>query len=157
MRDPKFCQNFFDANTFDRKGSSDDWKVDRLLELSAERKISLIMPHSVRMEIEDAGTPHNVRRDALSQIFTLPTEKTAHETEQSQRILAVIRGNAMSPGKHVADAAHVADLDKYGGGYFITNDQRLLKKQREISLVAPGVLIVTLDRFLEIYGAHFKE
>jgi hypothetical protein len=153
-REPKYCQNFFDANAFNRNDPQDGPRVDRLLALAEQRKFSLIMPHTVQTEIKDPRTPTNVQRDAMAQIFTLPTEKTAHEAEQARKILAVMRGKATSPGKHEADAAHIADLDKHGGGYFITHDERLLKKQVELANVAPGVFTVTLERFLEIYDEY---
>lgn len=152
-RDPKYCQTFYDANALDRDEPGRSPMVDRLLGLGDERKISLIMPHSVQTEIQHPRTPSNVQRDASDQIFTIQTDKYSEEIERARKILAVIQGNA-KPGRHDADAAHIAELLKYGGGFLITHDERLLKKQTDLAAVAPGVFIVTLERFLKIYDEY---
>jgi hypothetical protein len=44
---------------------------------------------------------------------------------------------------------------KYGGGYFVTNDQRILDKRIELADVLPPSLnIVTLEQLLEIFDDY---
>lgn len=41
---------------------------------------------------------------------------------------------------------------KYGGGYFITHDRRMLDKRHELKpLTGPALAVVTLEEFLAAY------
>jgi hypothetical protein len=41
---------------------------------------------------------------------------------------------------------------KYGGGYFVTNDRRMINKRQELAEVLPPSLnIVTLEEFLRTF------
>lgn len=87
-----------------------------------------------------------------AQIFTLDVERNADEERELAMIKAILQGNALS-GKHDADAEHLFEASKYGGGYFITHDARMLRQKRaELDPVLPPSLwIVTLGEYLAIY------
>ncbi len=145
--DPRFFNTLLDAHVLDRTGGPDDAVVDEILGLD---ELTLILPHSVKSEIEHPNTPADVKRRALGLIYTLPVSLTPPEQELHQRVRTIVRGNA-KPGKHDRDAFHLVESHKHGGGYFITNDERLLTKRAELAQVLRRLKIVTPTEFLETY------
>lgn len=155
--DPRKVNVLFDANAFDR-GTDNSAEVDRLLALKAAGKVNLIAPGGVRQETQHPHTPPVVREIVSGQIFSLPVELNSAEQQQLARIRAILQGNA-APGKHAADARHVFEATKYGGGYFITHDRRINQTKR-LELEAelpPSLWIVTLTEFLAIYDRYEAE
>lgn len=153
--DPHYCNNFVDAHVLDRTGTPEDQVVDQILSLAMDGKFTLLLPHSVKDEIEHPNTPPEVKRRALGLIFTEPVTLTEPERETHRKARELLRGNA-KPGKHDQDAFHVVESAKYGGGYFITNDQRILKKQPELTKLV-GIAIVTPTEFLDLYRRYEEE
>jgi hypothetical protein len=151
--DPRRVNVAIDANALNRDGSDHDKLVDRLLELGRTGAIKLIVPRGVRIETQDPRTPSHVSAPMQVQIFTLPTELTAQEADTRRRIEAELRGNA-KPGKHAADAEHLSEAAKYGG-YFITRDERVLKRSQGLgALLPPSLQVVRLVTFLEIFDDY---
>jgi predicted nucleic acid-binding protein len=151
--DPRKCPIGIDANALNRDGSEHDELVERLLDLDKAGTISLIVPHGVRREIENPRTPKTVREAMLFRIFTIPTGLTSQERDIRKGIEAVLQGNARS-GKHAADAQHLAEAAKYCG-YFITHDDRVLKRSQGLgSLLPPSLTVVTLAGFLAIFDEY---
>jgi hypothetical protein len=127
--------------------------VDRVLQLRQTGKINFVIPDGVRREVEHPRTPQSVKDAVLPEIFTIPTGLNPQEQEFRRKLAAALQGNA-TPGKHAADAYHLAEAAKYGG-YFITHDERILKKSGESqSLLPPSFQVVSLERFLEIFDDH---
>jgi len=152
--DPRHCNVTIDANALDRDGTDRDRSIDRLLGLHRTRVLNIVVPKGVRVEALHRNTPDYVRNEIASKIFTIETELTQPELEQLRRIEAMLRGNA-ELGKHAADARHLFEAGKYGGGYFVTNDCRMLKKRGELAAVLPPSLnIVTLGELLAIYDDY---
>ena len=152
--DPRYFPSLIDANVLDRLGGPDDADVDQILALAEDLKISLMMPHSVKAEIDHPNTPADVKQRALPFFYTMPVSLTPGEVERHQQVRDLVRGDA-KPGKHDRDAYHMVEAAKYGG-YFITRDDRLLKKRSEIArLLGAGFVIVTPTEFLEAYN-RFK-
>ncbi len=61
-----------------------------------------------------------------------------------------MQGNA-KPGKHEADADHLFEAAKYGG-FFITEDDRVLERAGRLSdVLPPSLTVVTLSDFLSIF------
>jgi predicted nucleic acid-binding protein len=149
---PKFCNIFIDANALDKDGSPRDYLIDKFDELQRTHQINIVMSYSVRKEVGHPRTPTAVKNIMLPQIFTLSSiERTSSEENKLQSIRKILRGNACD-GKHDADGLHLFEADKYGGGYFITHDKRILDKRGELRKVLnPSIAIVTLVEFLEIY------
>jgi hypothetical protein len=151
--DPRKANVAIDANALDRDGTDHDKRVDRLLELRRAGAIRLIVPRGVRIEAQHPHTPAHVSEPILAQIFTLPTELTAQETDTRAGIAAALQGNA-KPGKHAADAGHLSEAAKYGG-YFITHDNRILTRSQGLdTLLPPSLQVVTLATFLEIFDDY---
>jgi hypothetical protein len=153
--DPHYCNNFIDAHVLDRTGTPEDELVEQILSLAMDGKFTLLLPYSVKAEIEHPNTPGEVKRRALELIYTEPVTLTAPELETHRKVRELLRGYA-KPGKHDQDAFHIVESAKYGGGYFITNDQRILKKQPELTRLV-GIAIVTPSEFLDLYQRYEHE
>ncbi len=148
--DPRYFNNFIDANVLDRMGDGHDDAVDEMLSLYDDGKITLLMPHSVKAEIEHPNTPAKVKARAMGIIFTEPVTLTPNEVERHCQVRDLVQGNAL-PGTHDRDAYHVVEADKHGGGYFVTRDERLLKMGREISALLTTVEVVSPTEFMRKY------
>jgi hypothetical protein len=155
--DPRKVNVLIDANALD-PSDGHDADVDRLLALKAVGKIKLIASGGVREEAQHPPTPPAVRENVSAQIFSLPVSLNEVERRQLAGIRAILQGNA-APGQHDADARHVFEAGKYGGGYFITHDRRINKtKRQELEAVLPPSLwIVTLAEFLAVYDRYELE
>ena len=149
MLDPRYGNNFIDANVLDQTGGDEDIAVDEILRLLDDGSFTLLLPHSVKAEIEHPNTPAEVKRRAEKLIYSMPVQLTEQELQTHGEIRAMIQGNA-KPGKHTNDAYHLVESAKYGGRHFITNDVRLLRKAPEIwDILQLKVLRPT--EFLESY------
>ncbi|QFY41792.1 type II toxin-antitoxin system VapC family toxin [Candidatus Methylospira mobilis] len=145
---PRFCNNFIDANVLDYTGGVEDKAVDIILHMAEENAFTLLLPYSVKAEIEHTNTPAEVRRKASQLIYSVPVPLTPTELATHQKIRALVQGNA-KPGKHDNDAFHIVESAKNGGGYFITNDMRLLKKTAEI-LNDIGIKVIKPSEFVAL-------
>jgi len=147
--DPRYHPSCIDAMVLDRTGSPDDAVVDKILTLAeGGTKISLYLPHSVKVEIEHPNTPADTKQRASGLIYTEPVTLTEAEKRLHHDIRELLRGNAKL-GKHDRDAFHVVEASKYGS-YFITNDERILKNRQELTKRL-GLDVVTPTEFLERY------
>jgi hypothetical protein len=147
--DPKFGNNFIDANALDHTGGPEDKAIDKILALAEDGRFTLLLPHSVKREIENPNTPSEVRRRASGLIYSIPVNLTAQENATHKKIRHLIQGNSL-PGKHDQDAFHLVESAKNGGRHFITNDQRLLKKGLEI-WKALQIRVLAASEFVENY------
>lgn len=147
--DPRYHQVFLDAHIFDE---SDDVEITAAVAeiLGPMREsVSILLPHSVKAEIERPQTPARVKALASELIYSIPVELRQSENETHSRLRIIMRGNALSD-QHDADAFHVVEAGKYGG-YFVTLDRRILSKRHEISSVIPGLWIVKPQELVDIF------
>lgn len=91
-----------------------------------EKCPNIIVAHSVQKELAHPNTPEDIRQLSKAFIYTIEGDLTQDEIERRNEIHMLIQGNA-APGRHKNDADHLFELSKYGGGYFVTTDRRLLK------------------------------
>jgi len=117
---PEYAKTFIDSCAFNPGGEEE--KASRRI-LSDRPEI--IVAHSVQKEIAHPNTPSDVKALANSQIYTISTSLTPGEIQARDDIHVLVQGNA-KPNKHKDDADHLFELYKFGGGYFITTDTRLL-------------------------------
>ena len=68
---------------------------------------------------------------ALAFVYTIETELSPELRTKRDEIRTLIQGNA-KPGKHRGDADHLFELFKFGGGYFVTTDDRLLSRSNQL-------------------------
>ena len=111
MLDPRYGNNFIDANVLDRSGGPEDAAVDEVLRLRDDGAFTLLLPYSVKAEIEHPNTPPEVKRRAGSFIYSMPVQLTAPELATHVKIRAMIQGNAQ-PGQHAKDAFHLVESAK---------------------------------------------
>ena len=139
---PRYGNNFIDANTLDSRDSAHDAAVQVILAFAEARKFTLLLPYSVKAEIEHPNTPPQIKRQAARLIYSIKVPLTGPELATHARIAALIQGNAQ-PGKHAKDAFHLVESAKNGGRHFITEDGRLLRlapaiwKELQIRVLTP--------------------
>jgi hypothetical protein len=152
--DPRFGNNFIDANVLDRTRGPEDAAVDEILRLHSEDAFTVLLPYSVKTEIEHPKTPPEVKERAEQFLYSMPVQLTTPEVATHARIRALIQGNA-GRGQHEKDAFHLVESAKYGR-HFITNDGRLLKKADEIWAMLQLKVLKPSD-FLAAYLTHVEK
>ena len=137
---PYFSNSFVDANFFDKTDPVEDKAVDDILELANNGKISLLIPYSVKYEIEHPNTPTYVKSKAAKLIYSIEVKLNSNEITTRQQVQKILQGNCLE-GKHKNDAFHVVESEKCGGKLFITKDKSLLDKASEIFRILPIKLL----------------
>ena len=150
--DPRYSNTFVDVPVLHRKGDAEDEVVEELLATAFDRGVILHLAYSVKDEVADPNTPPNVKARALGLIYSERVHLTEGEKELHRKVRAIIQGNAKA-GKHDADAFHLVESSKYGAGYFLTNDKRLLKKRADIATLLQ-MEIVTPTEFLDTFVCY---
>ncbi len=130
QRQPRYTHSFIDSCAFD-PGEEEEICSRRLLARWESGEIVLAIAHSVQKEIDHPNTPEDVKALARTLIYTIETGLTAEDQNCRDEIRALVRGNARE-GKHENDADHIFELYKYGGGYFLTTDDRLLSLSEQL-------------------------
>lgn len=149
--DPRIHNNFLDANFWNDTGNPVEGSAMlEILDLAQQGEVSLILPFSVKAELEHPNTPPEIKRAASGMIHTLRTELSPNELAIRSKLLVLIQGNA-KPGKHDRDVFHLLEAAKYGGGYFITKDGRLLKKGMEIGYLLASLRVVCPSDFMKYF------
>lgn len=137
-----------DSCAFDPKYSPEDEASLRIFSLYEESAIVLNIAYSTTKEVEHPNTPSWVKKEAGALIYTIPTNLTQQEVAQKTEILKVLTGNGR-PEKMEKDAEHVFEASKYCG-YFITTDERILKKKGDLHALCAAI-IVKPSEFLDIF------
>jgi predicted nucleic acid-binding protein len=151
--DPRRGNNFLDCNALDRTEETEDAAMDKILALHEQPDtFTLLLPYSVKAEIEHPSTPSEKKRKAMGFLYSMAVTLTPPELETHEKLRLLIQGNAKS-ARHEKDAFHLVESAKYGGRYFITKDRRLLKKAPEI-WAALRLRVVTPSEFLSAYRSH---
>lgn len=151
--DPRWGNNFLDCNALDRTEEIEDAAMDEILSLHEQPDtFTLLLPYSVKAEIEHPSAPAGKKRKAMAFLYSMEVSLTPPELATHERLRILIQGSAKS-GRHHRDAFHLVESAKYGGRYFITKDRRLLKKAPEI-WAALRLLVVRPSEFLSAYRLH---
>lgn len=142
---PSITNSFLDSCAFDPKYTPEDKASLELLELNERGKVLLQIAHSTQKEVEHPNTPAWVKAEAQSLIYTIEIELTPNELVIVRKIEAILAGNGKV--ENIAqDARHVFEAQKYGS-YFITIDERILKRAQALRTCC-GVEIVRPSEFL---------
>ena len=148
MPDPRFGNIHLDANALEPPDPADMVLVSEFLKLKDDQVISVVNPHGVQLEVNDPRTPSRTRMN-MEGIYTIQTNRTPQEKDVLLRLRKLMRGDA-APGRHEADAGHIFEASKYGGIYFVTHDQRILRKSSDIAgILGPLPKILTLRQFIQ--------
>jgi len=121
QRPPRYTHTFIDSCAFDPDGMEEETASRRIL----EKLPNVIVAHSVQKELDHPNTPDDVKRMGNALVYTIETALSPELLRKRDEIRTLIQGNSR-PGQHKSDADHLFELYKYGGGYFVTTDARLL-------------------------------
>jgi predicted nucleic acid-binding protein len=141
-----------DSCVFDPKYEPETSSARLLFELCDRYDVAIIVPHSVKVEVEHENTPELERRRARQHIYSMATERTPEEERMLVSIHAVLTGNG-KPKKMAADAMHVFQAQKYGSA-FVTTDSRILKRRDLISrictlaILRPSEMLAKMNQWL---------
>lgn len=150
---PKIKNIFLDSCAFDPKYSPEDEASQEIFRRHKSDELKgLDIAHSNLKEIDHPNTPELVKREAINLIRTISTRLTRNEIYEKSEILRILAGNG-DPAKMVDDANHIFEASKYGGGYFITTDKRILSNRDELKNVC-SVIIVKPSEFLKILAMY---
>ena len=147
LTDPRYRNNFLDANALDDCSECGNKCINLILELyhSQPQTISFILPWLVIHEIQHPNTPQNITTRFNEFIYTIEVNLNLTEQNQHEEIKKVFKGNAVT-NRHDNDATHIFESIKYGGGYFITQDKRIIKKAAEVN----GIIALTRHDYLDL-------
>ena len=149
---PKFASILFDSCAFDPKYSPEDRASAEIYRMFAEgKKMILTIAHSTQKEIDHPSTPAWIKKAANAVLFTYPVTLNSDEQTRKAKIFAILTGNG-NPEKYRQDAEHVFEASKYGP-YFVTTDERIIRKRGELAQVCAAV-IVKPSELLEIIRSY---
>lgn len=148
---PKITTIFIDSCAFDPKYSPEDQASLSLFDLSEKGELVLNIAHSTQKEVDHPNTPTWVKREANKLIYTIETSLTPDEQNRKAKILRILAGKG-KPEKMIKDAEHVFEADKYSS-YFVTTDERILKKREELKDVV-SLNILKPSGLLEILKSY---
>ena len=123
---PQYTHSFIDSCAFNL-GSVEEVASRRIL----EKLPNIIIAHSVQKELDHPKTPDDVKLMAQAFVYKIETDPTPELLSRKYEIRIFIQGNA-KPGRHKGDADHLFELYKFGGGYFVTTDVRLLSRSDKL-------------------------
>jgi hypothetical protein len=153
--DPRRANISIDGNVFNRgAGHESDSLIDRLEQLEADGTINFVMAGGIRDEVLNPATPARKQEAVQTKIFNLRPGLNSDQRKARGEVAAVLQGNA-KPETHAADASHLSEAAETGCCYFITHDERIIKKRSELAVALPPTLqIVTLREFLGIFDDY---
>ena len=149
LPDPRRTNTFLDSCAFDPKYHPEEEAAQRIRSLRRETTISILVAHSNQKEIEHPNTPADVKAEAADMNYTIETSLTPDELARRTKIHVALTGDG-NPEKYAADAQHLFEAGKYGGGYFVTTDGRTLARKSELQTLS-GAIILKPSEWLRIY------
>ena len=147
MINPWLSNNFIDSCAFDPKYDPEDKASTEIFHLHEKDGLNLIIAHSTQKEINHPQTPSWVKSEAGGLIYTLDASLTFQEKTLLHDIENILAGNGKRENI-IQDARHILEAQKYGT-YFVTTDNRLLRKKHKI-LELCDVVILLPSEFLTI-------
>lgn len=148
---PWITNNFIDSCAFDPKYDPEDKAATEIFRLHQEKDLIIIIAHSTQKEIEHPNTPSWVKKESLGLIYTLNASLISDEKSLLKNIEIILTESGKRENI-VQDARHIFEAQKYGS-YFVTTDDRLLKKAYEIQKLC-RVTILLPSEFLSIVQIH---
>lgn len=149
--DPRLMNNFIDSCAFDPKCSPEDTASNEIFELYNSESIILIISHSVMKEIDHPNTPIWVKKEAQNVLFSYAVPLNEEQKNTKEEIFRILTGNGTSD-KMKQDAEHVYHA-AYSHGYFITTDNRILKRRNDIQKIC-NVSIFKPSEWLQLYSSN---
>lgn len=148
---PWITNNFVDSCAFDPKYNPEDRAAAEIFRLHKEEGLLIHIAHSTQKEVGHPSTPVWVKKEAGKLIYTLNLSLTPDERVLFRGIHGILTGQG-KPENMEQDASHIFEAQKYGS-YFITTDEKLLKRAKNIRALC-GLEILLPSGFLKIAGSH---
>lgn len=142
---PWITNSFLDSCAFDPKYHPEDQAATELFRLHEKEGLGILLAHSNQREVDHPNTPAWVKTKAAGLIYTTSVTLTPDEKSRLRKIHAILTGDG-KPENAEDDARHIFQAQKYGS-YFVTTDERLLKRADEIRAEC-GVEILRPTQFL---------
>ena len=133
--DPRRTNTFVDTCAFDPKVEPEHSAAQKIRAIRRAGNISILLAHSNQKEIEHPNTPADVKTEAADMNYTIATPLTPEEHQRRNLIHQTMTGDG-NPRRYEADAHHMFEAGKYGGGYFVTTDHRILKRKPDLEAVS---------------------
>jgi hypothetical protein len=149
--DPRRTNTFVDTCAFDPKVEPEHRAAQKIRAIRHAGNTSILLAHSNQKEIEHPNTPGDVKVEAADMNYTIATPLTPAEHQRRFLVHQTMTGDG-NPDRYEADAHHIFEAGKYGGGYFVTTDQRILNRKPQLEAVS-GAIIVRPTEWLAIYEA----
>jgi hypothetical protein len=150
---PWITNSFLDSCAFDPKYHPEHQAANELFRLQQTEHLGILLAHSNQREVDHPNTPAWVKAKSAGLIYTTSVTLTPGERTRLSRIQAILAGNG-KPDKVADDARHVFEAQKYGS-YFITTDERLLKRA-EVIKTECAVDIFRPSEFLELVHNYVR-
>jgi hypothetical protein len=150
---PWITNSFLDSCAFDPKYHPEDQAATELFRLHQVEGLGIRLAHSNQKEVDHLNTPAWVKRKAAGLIYTTQVTLTPDERSRLGKIHAILTGSG-KPENVEDDARHIFEAQKYGS-YFVTTDERPLKRADEIRTEC-GVEILRPSQFLELVRSHVR-
>lgn len=152
--DPRRANTFLDSCAFDPKCEPEHAAAQQIRSLRKSVTISILLAHSSQKEIDNPNTPADVKAEAADINYTIATSLTSDEVTCSAKIHQEMTGNG-NPEKYKEDARHIFEAGRFGGGYFVTTDGRILARKHQLEAIS-GATIVRPSEWLVIYKTNTK-
>jgi hypothetical protein len=149
LPDPRRTITFLDTCAFDPKVEPEHSAAQKIRAIRRSVQINILLAHSNQKEIEHPNTPADVKSEAADMNYTIATSLTPAEGERCDLVHKTMTGDG-NPDRYEADAHHIFEAGKYGGGYFVTTDKRILNRKAQLEGVS-GAIIVKPTEWLTIY------
>lgn len=148
---PWVTNSFVDSCAFDPKYDPEDKAAKEIFRLHKEERLGILLAHSNQKEVDHPNTPAWVKRQAASLIYSSNVSLTPNEMTLLQKIHDVLSGQG-KPENVEQDARHIFEAQKYGS-YFVTTDDRILKRAGEIEILC-SVQILRPSEFLKMVCSY---
>jgi len=113
--------------------------------------LHVVLGGGVRDEVPHPNSSPEKKAAMLPQIFNLRPGLTSGQRAERQLVAEILQGNAR-PGTHAADASHLSEASESGCSYFVTHDQRILRKRTELrTVLPPNLWVVSREEFFRIF------
>lgn len=128
MTDPALPLAFLDAMMFQYPG----WPLTQEIARRAEGRLGLRVGGTVWEEITHPRTPKFVRSRA--ERFSPLAEPVFDASDHAcaRRVARAIHGGGGRGLRHLSDALHIVEADRYRAAYFITADGRIIAQRAAI-------------------------
>jgi hypothetical protein len=90
---PRYGNNLIDAHFLDALEGDEAEAVARILELCEAKEFILLIPYSVKAEIDHEHTPQRIKDRARQFLFTEEVQLTQPELDRVEAARTLMRGN----------------------------------------------------------------